>query len=461
MRILTICALAAIATGGALAQSPSMPRLVSYAEVQPVFDAVRDQRPKLFAAGTAQDIERAWPSWAAQHDADIRARVARGDEDSLVNFWLYGTSFTKQPRALARDIAEHGETTIASVLAGRASDLARAIIQPGANERVRVARTVIERAGIDPAAPDATARITRYLNDVRDRVLREYHGYDRVVQPATRSNDPSEEIAAFATIFKNRGLSSDTSLLPDFAVDRALVQMGTSGEVAPGSVRRVAVVGPGLDFTNKADGYDFYPPQTIQPFAVIDSLIRLGLARAGQLAVTTFDVNSRVNDHITHARERAATGLPYVITLPLNRSESWTTDVKRYWSGFGRSIGVPDSAAALNEADVTVRTIHVRPDVVASLAPLDLDIVLQRLAPLPDDARFDLVIATNVFVYYDLFEQSLAVANVGAMLKPGGLLVTNTAVLPISPLEPSAHYLSISYSSRQHDYVVWYRRHST
>jgi hypothetical protein len=31
-------------------------------------------------------------------------------------------------------------------------------------------------------------------------------------------------------------------------------------------------VGPGLDFADKQEGYDFYPLQTIQPFAVIDSL---------------------------------------------------------------------------------------------------------------------------------------------------------------------------------------------
>ena len=32
---------------------------------------------------------------------------------------------------------------------------------------------------------------------------------------------------------------------------------------------------------------------------------------------------------------------------------------------------------------------------------------------------------TNIFVYYDAFEQTLALENAGAMLKPGGLLLTN------------------------------------
>ena len=45
--------------------------------------------------------------------------------------------------------------------------------------------------------------------------------------------------------------------------------------IEAGSVDRVGVIGPGLDFTDKAEGYDFYPPQITQPFSVIDSLRRV------------------------------------------------------------------------------------------------------------------------------------------------------------------------------------------
>ena len=63
-------------------------------------------------------------------------------------------------------------------------------------------------------------------------------------------------------------------------------------------MRRVGIIGPGLDFADKQEGYDFYPPQTIQPFAVADSLIRLGLASADSLSVTTFDLSTRVERHL-------------------------------------------------------------------------------------------------------------------------------------------------------------------
>ena len=75
-----------------------------------------------------------------------------------------------------------------------------------------------------------------------------------------------------STLLRNRGLSSDTSIFAAFAIDAALKDIAAMGTIRAGSVRRIAVIGPGLDFTDKQEGYDFYPLQTIQPFAVVDSL---------------------------------------------------------------------------------------------------------------------------------------------------------------------------------------------
>jgi hypothetical protein len=90
---------------------------------------------------------------------------------------------------------------------------------------------------------------------------------------------------------------------------------------------------------------------------------------------------------------------------------------------------------------------------------LDVNIVLQR-EEAPEDARFDLLIATNIFVYYDTFEQSLALANVQSMLRPGGFLLTNNLLLelPASRMK-SVDYVSVEYSSRpaDGDRILWYR----
>ena len=92
--------------------------------------------------------------------------------------------------------------------------------------------------------------------------------------PAT----PSTEFVQRSRLFRTRGLSLDTSLAANYSVEQALAAMKARGLLKPGAVRRVAIVGPGLDFADKDVGFDFYPQQTLQPFAVLDSLKRLGLA---------------------------------------------------------------------------------------------------------------------------------------------------------------------------------------
>jgi hypothetical protein len=81
------------------------------------------------------------------------------------------------------------------------------------------------------------------------------------------------------------------------------------------------VIGPGLNFTDKQSGYDYYPQQTIQPFAVYDSLARLGLGTLSGLGITVFDISSRVLEHLQRARERAQKGTAYAIQLPRDPSE--------------------------------------------------------------------------------------------------------------------------------------------
>ena len=114
------------------------------------------------------------------------------------------------------------------------------------------------------------------------------------------------EFAERSRMYRDRGLASDTSVRINFAVDEALQRIAAAGQVA--GVRRVAIIGPGLDVVDKQEGHDFYPPQTIQPFAVIDSLVRAGLADADTLSVTTLDVSARVNDHIGQMTRRARAG---------------------------------------------------------------------------------------------------------------------------------------------------------
>jgi hypothetical protein len=230
--------------------------------------------------------------------------------------------------------------------------------------------------------------------------------------------------------------------------------------VESGAIQRVAVVGPGLDVIDRREGRDFYPVQTIQPLLVIDSLFRLGLA-GGELHLTTFDVSPRVNSHLDTARERARGGESYAMQLPLDPSQ-WTPDFIRYWetvgSGIGDNLSVPVPGQV--NGGLSVRIVRARSAVVTSIQPRDVNIVLQRLAMPTPEERFDLVIATNVLIYYSVFEQSLAVANIAHMLRPGGVFLSNNLVaeLPKSPLTLVGFSDVVYTPTRLGDRVLWYRR---
>ena len=66
--------------------------------------------------------------------------------------------------------------------------------------------------------------------------------------------------------------------------------------------------------------------------------------------------------------------------------------------------------------------------------------------------KWDLIIATNLFVYYGDFEQGMAMSNIASMLHDRGLLLTNDALPELPDLElQSLASSETSYSSRTHD----------
>jgi hypothetical protein len=438
-----------------LAAGPGAQARISFDEARPVLEAVGAAVPPDFRGLSLTEMAAQWPRWVARHDREVRARLARGDDDSLVNLWLYGTSFTSHPPAVARTAG--GGVDVEELARRRLPDFLDGVRSPGANERLQFARLVLARRDIDASGRDGLERARRFLMDARRRMIEEFAATDRALAAAGRDG-AAVAAGTAASIFRDRGLSTDTSLLPAYSVEMAMQAIARQGLLQPRQVARVAIVGPGLDFANKADAYDFYPEQSIQPFALLDTLRRSTLA-APSVRVTTFDISARVNAHLRLAPARAASAAGYVLTLPLDGTEEWTDGLLAYWRTFGQTIGEETAAAPPppSAAVSRVRAVRLEPQIVASIEPRDLNIVLDRLTPTAGQ-QFDLVVATNVLVYYDVFEQALALANIAAMLRPGGLLLTNTAVLPTPPMKSSASYLRVPHSAQRYDDMFWYER---
>ena len=427
-------ALAAVLVSLLPAHYQAQVRFATYAEARDVLAALGDILPAALKAIDPSQADRTWADWAARHDRDVRARLERGDEETIVNWLLFGTSFTKVPRvpleASPETSREVADARFAKLVATRAADLAAALGSPGQDERRLFARDHFNRQGYETVTADDRVRLADRLVDLVYSVTSERAGIARESLAIRKSGGVSEQFVARSKLFRDRGLSLDTSFRPSFALEKTLAELQLRGLLKAGAIRDVAVIGPGLDFTDKSSGHDFYPQQTLQPFALIDSLIRVGLVRdAAAVHVTTLDISPRVNDHLRRARQRAMAGEPYRLQLPLERDVTWKPGIAEYWRTAGGRIGTATAPgrAAVPGANVDVRTVSIRPAAALRVEPVDLNIVVQRSTT----HRFDLVVATNVFIYYDILDQVLALSNVRAMLKPGGFLLSNNALLEL------------------------------
>ncbi len=453
-----------------VAQSPGRKfPYIPYDEARSILTALEEIVPAELKNQKPEAMPQVWDQWVARHDAEVRARLAQGDVDTLINFMLFGTSFTKQPRLTVKELVNLKQAMerkaenpgVGEIFQARVHDLVNALAVPGANERLLFLRRLVQRQGQNPITSTGRAKLKEYVRDNLLRIIRESESYTRTLDGARLQGGANEEFIERSKLYRTRGLSLDTSLLPNFAIEESLKTMKARGLLGTGGVHRVAIIGPGLDFVDKAGGYDFYPEQTIQPFALIDSLLRLGLAKAESLQLTTLDISPRVNAHLPRARQRAQRGLAYTIQLPLDPKVNWQPEAVRYWERFGDQIGAPvkpiTPPAGLSE--LKLRAVRIRPALVSRISNVDLNIVLQRLTA--SEAGFDLIIATNILVYYNEFEQSLALANIAGMLKSGGFLLSNNALLelPGSRMK-SVDYLSVAYSDRvsDGDHIIWYQR---
>jgi SAM-dependent methyltransferase len=398
----------------------------------------------------------AWDAWIRARDTEVRGRIDRGIEDSVSNLILYGTSFTSLPRveSVERAASESGELTKATT--DRIHALASALPSGATNERLRFVRQFLARKGI------AKDSVEAYFQENLRRFVNEQAAYQKKLQDAATEADPSAVYLARGTLFETRGLSVDTSLLPNYALEETLRAMMTKGALAPGSMHRIAIIGPGLDFTDKRDGYDFYPLQTIQPFAVLETVARLGLGKAEDVQVVCLDLNSAVIAHVTKLAEQGRAARPYVVQLPRDPHADWSPEAISYWKNFGQILGSPMKPLAIPTAlsGVEVRAVAIRPQFAAHVQVFDANIVAQTL-DLPPGQGFDLLVATNVLVYYDRFQQALAMANIARMLNHGGIFLANNVL-------PAQHASDLEYLGRRTtpftpsgaygDDVVVYRR---
>ncbi len=401
---------------GARAEQSAQPRRIVWDDVAPV-------RAMLEARGIpgiylGPEIDRIREEHAR--------RVREGDLDHLVFYLLQSTRFTKLPpiepalsaKSLADSLDAQERATflrearvfpsrIPEDVRSRTEAFLRAIESPGVDARLSFFRDLVRSAF--PTTRDRQAALLReYL-----RAMRFVYEKEFVAQRSSRPHD------AVTELYRTRGLSTDTAVEAGYLV---FIGLGIAKALDPSRhVRRVLIVGPGLDLAPRTSLQETGPPQSYQPWAVIDALIGLGLSKADDLEVVGADINPRVVNHLRRSRSEPPT-LTLVTGIGDTDTVKLSPDYRDYFSQLGRSIGSGQASAVPAETrGLMAKEVKVQSTVARVLQAETLDIVTERL----DGRPFDLVIATNILPYFNDVELILALTNVGAMLAPGGIFLHN------------------------------------
>ncbi len=348
------------------------------------------------------------------------ARVREGDIDHLVYYALQSTRFTGRPpiepalsaKGFVEALAPESRAALLqgsaipdvplppTAVRARITDLLSYLERPSRDERAAYFRHLVHAAF--PVARDREAALGReYVRAMRFLYRKEF--------PA-----PGERgAAAVHDLYRKRGLSTDTAVEAGFVVYTGLAVL--KALELERRVRRVLIVGPGLDLAPRTGLLEEAPPQSYQPWSVIDALVSLGLSQLDDLSVVCADINPRVVEHLRRVRETPPV-LRLASALSADGAVVMSPDYRDYVERLGRAIGGPAPVSGLP------RTVRVSSAAAHALAPAEtLDIVTERLG----GPGFDLVIATNIFPYFDDAALTLAMSNLASMTAPGGILLHN------------------------------------
>ncbi|HTM48597.1 MAG TPA: hypothetical protein VL285_07955 [Bryobacteraceae bacterium] len=321
---------------------------------------------------------------------DLNDRLSSGEQDALVYYVLQGRRFTRTPSVEpvlgARDFVKSGD--IPAVVRTRIRDFVQACQATGLrDERLSYFCRLSQDEG---RIGGEFRRAMRFL-------------YEKEVKSLEREGSDRRDFVA--SLYRTRGLSSDSAMDANFPVYLALKRLAADRKLR---LNRILIVGPGLDFAPRTGLDDSLPPQSLQPYAIADAVLQLGLSSREHLRIHCVDINPHVVERL-----RAAQSEPPALSV---RKREGPEEYSRYHEEFGRAIGTVD------RPDPVSRIIRVSAAVARRITADRLDVVTERDESAPG---YDLAVATNVLLYLGDAELALALSNLRSMLRGGGYFLHN------------------------------------
>jgi hypothetical protein len=358
---------------------------------------------------------RGFPARIATIDRDAQRRVREGDFDHLIFYVLQSTHFTRlppiEPALSARRLPRE-------FIVRREADAPPGTLPPDVDARIAAFLKAIDSRDSDPRLSYFRVLIAGAASgDDRRKVIAMH--YFRAMAFLFQKEFAAPQPEAVARLYESRGLSTDTAVEAGFAVHAGL---GVLKGLDPSRrIRRVLIVGPGIDLAPRTGMLEAGPPESYQPWAVIDALVSLDLSRLSELEVVGADINPRVVDHLRASAQKAPV-LRMVSGIAESDALAFTPGYREYFAALGTAVGQVRGGAGAPGGHLS-KTVAVSGRAAATLRAEPLNVVTERLA----DQTFDLVIATNILPYFNPVERLLAFSNIRSMLAPDGVLLHNDA----------------------------------
>jgi hypothetical protein len=195
-----------------------------------------------------------WDAWIRQRDFEIRSGIDRCLEDSISMLIIFGTSFTTQPR-----LASPGDA-------------------------------VTPAGDLTPAARLRMDAFISGLDQIDDERFRS------VLQFLRRRQIAQDELRPFllgnlrrAALERGRTQQMHSASAGASLIEQTLRTLMSTGK-SPARIRRIGVIGPGLD--------PEYDPDTYNLFPSLEAALASGLTKPGNVDVVVFDINPWVLSHV-------------------------------------------------------------------------------------------------------------------------------------------------------------------